>query len=172
MPPWQEPTKWKVESETYEVESGKYFTYSFVIQPEGKPRHDHNHEAGNVDGDNIEGELPGEDQIHPETAVGPGGGGDIASLVGGVRHLEPPRQTQVGRELKSPLSLPDIDQVVSSPPVYNKKTSHWLSSYITALSLVESVRVLKYFQSVAISRLFYAIKNQLKAPKAPEIPNK
>ena len=38
--------------------------YRFVVQPEGEPGDDHNHEAGNVDGDNIEGELPGED-IYP-----------------------------------------------------------------------------------------------------------
>ena len=39
--------------------------------------------------------------------------------------------------------------------------SHWSSSYTTALSLVESFIVLKYFHGVAT--LSYAIKNQLKA---------
>ena len=38
--------------------------------------------------------------------------------------------------------------------------SHWSSSYITALSLVESFRVL-------LRQLTYAIKNQLVASKAP-----
>ena len=95
------------------------FTYSFVIQPEGKPGHDDDHEARNVYGDDIEGELPGEDQVHPETAVGPGGGGDVASFVGGVRHLEPSGQTQVGGKLESSLTLPDINQVIGSPTVYN-----------------------------------------------------
>ena len=38
--------------------------------------------------------------------------------------------------------------------------SHWSSSYITALSLVESFIVM-------LRQLSYAIKNQLKAPKAP-----
>ena len=37
--------------------------------------------------------------------------------------------------------------------------SHWSSSYITALSLVESFEVM-------LRQLSYAIKNQLKAPKA------
>ena len=38
--------------------------------------------------------------------------------------------------------------------------SHWSSSFITVLSLVESFVVM-------LRRLSYAIKNQLKAPKAP-----
>ena len=38
--------------------------------------------------------------------------------------------------------------------------SYWLSSYITALSLVENFIVM-------LRQLSYAIKNQLKAPKAP-----
>ena len=38
--------------------------------------------------------------------------------------------------------------------------SHWSSSYITALSLVESFRVM-------LRQLSYAIKNQLVASKAP-----
>ena len=119
------------------MKSVKYFTYSFVIQPEGKPRHDHNHEAGNVDGDDIEGELPGKDKVHPETAVGPSGGGDVASLIGRVRHLEAPRQTQVGRELKRPLTLPDIDQVISRPAVWNINTIlehlHVVGDYLRVL---------------------------------------
>ena len=114
--PWQEPAN-------QILESGKVlkvlFTYSFVIQPEGKPGHDDDHEARNVYGDDIEGELPGEDQVHPETAVGPGGGGDVASLVGGVRHLEAPRQTQVGGKLEGSLALPYVDQVIRRPTVCN-----------------------------------------------------
>ena len=34
--------------------STEYFSYGFVIQPEGKPRHDHDHEARHVDGDDVE----------------------------------------------------------------------------------------------------------------------
>ena len=106
-----------------EVYSSVKVTYSFVIEPEGEPRHDDNHEAGNVDGDDVEGELPGEDQVHPETAVGPGGRGDVAPLVGGVGHLEAPRETEVAGELEGALALPDIDQVVSRPAVWNINTT-------------------------------------------------
>ena len=105
------------------------FTYSFVIQPEGKPGHDDDHEARNVYGDDIEGELPGEDQVHPETAVGPGGGGDVASFVGGVRHLEPSGQTQVGGKLESSLTLPDVDQVRGGPAVLHYKSEEGDNSW-------------------------------------------
>ena len=43
--------------------------------------------------------------------------------------------------------------------IYSGPVSHWSSSYITALSLVESYTVM-------LRRLSYAIKNQLKAPNA------
>ena len=97
----------------------QHFTYSFVVEPEGEPGDDHNHEAGNVDGDDVEGELPGEHQVHPQAAVGPGGRGDVAPLVGGVRHLEASRKTQVGGKLEGSLTLPDIDQVIRRPTVCN-----------------------------------------------------
>ena len=43
--------------------------YSFVVQPEGEPGHHHDHEAGHVDGHDVEGELPGKHQVHPQAAV-------------------------------------------------------------------------------------------------------
>ena len=43
--------------------------YRFVVQPEGEPGDDHNHEAGDVDGDDVEAELPREHQVHPQTRV-------------------------------------------------------------------------------------------------------
>ena len=43
--------------------------YRFVVEPEGEPGDDHNHEAGDVDGDDVEAELPREHQVHPQTRV-------------------------------------------------------------------------------------------------------
>ena len=43
--------------------------YRFVVQPEGEPGDDHYHEAGDVDGDDVEAELPREHQVHPQTRV-------------------------------------------------------------------------------------------------------
>ena len=45
-------------------------TYGFVIDPEGHPRHDDNHEARNVDGEDEERELAGEGQRHSEATIG------------------------------------------------------------------------------------------------------
>ena len=38
-----------------------------MIQPEGEPGDDDNHEAGDVDGDQVEGQLPGKCQVNLET---------------------------------------------------------------------------------------------------------
>ena len=43
--------------------------HRLVVQPEGEPGHHHDHEAGDVDGDDVEGELPGEHQVNPQAAV-------------------------------------------------------------------------------------------------------
>ena len=64
--------------------------YRFIVQPEGEPGDDHDHEARDVDGDDVEGELTGEHEVHPEAGVLPGGRGHVAILVGVVGHLEAP----------------------------------------------------------------------------------
>ena len=40
-----------------------------MVDPEGHPWDDDNHEAGDVDGHDEEGELPGEGQLHTEATV-------------------------------------------------------------------------------------------------------
>ena len=40
-----------------------------MVNPERHPGNPDNHEAGDVDGHNEEGELAGEGQLHPEAAV-------------------------------------------------------------------------------------------------------
>ncbi len=35
-----------------------------VVQPEGEPGHNHDHEAGDVDGHQVEGQLPREGQVN------------------------------------------------------------------------------------------------------------
>ena len=40
-----------------------------LVQPEADPGHDHQHAARDVDGDQVVGELPLEDQLHLEAAV-------------------------------------------------------------------------------------------------------
>ena len=96
--------------------------YRFIVQPEGEPGDDHDHEAGDVDGDDVEGELAGEHEVHPEAGVLPGGRGHVAILVGVVGHLEAPGQGEVGSELQRARVFPNIDQVVLSPAIWNKRT--------------------------------------------------
>ena len=43
--------------------------YCFIVKQEGEPGHHHDHEAGDVDGDNVERQLPCKYQVHSETAV-------------------------------------------------------------------------------------------------------
>ena len=44
--------------------------HRLVVQPEGEPGDEDDHEAGDVDGEDVEGELPGEHQVHLQAAVG------------------------------------------------------------------------------------------------------
>ena len=44
-------------------------TNCLIAKPEGKPGDQDDHEAGDVDGEDVEGELPGKHQVHLETAV-------------------------------------------------------------------------------------------------------
>ena len=46
-------------------------TNRLIVKPEGEPRNQDDHEAGDVDGEDVEGELPGKHQVHLEAAVGP-----------------------------------------------------------------------------------------------------
>ena len=91
--------------------------YRFIVEPEGEPGDNHDHEAGDVDGDDIEGKLPGEHQVDPEAGILPGCRGHVAVLVGVVGHLEAPGQGEVGGKLQSALTFPDIDEVVLGPAI-------------------------------------------------------
>ena len=90
-----------------------------LVQPEGDPGHDDQHTAGDVDGDEIVGELPLEDELHLETAVLPGVGDHIA--VGALVLLQgEPGQVEAGHDLDRVDVLPLVDQVVSGPAVCNQ----------------------------------------------------
>ena len=74
-----------------------------VVDPEGEPGDDDDHDAGDVHGDQEVRELPGEDQVHLETAVLP------CSQCGPLSLVEIKRGSAlIGRELHSvapPVSL-------------------------------------------------------------------
>ena len=90
-----------------------------VVDPEGEPGDDDDHDAGDVHGDQEVGQLPGEHQVHLEAAVLPGGRLDIAVVLTRPAQLEPARQAHVGSELDSHLVLPDIDQLGLGQAVCN-----------------------------------------------------
>ena len=91
--------------------------YRFVVKPEREPGDDHDHEAGDVDGDDVEGELPGEHKVHPEAGVLPSSRGHVAILVGVVGHLEASWQGEVGGKLQRTHVFPNIDEVVLGPAI-------------------------------------------------------
>ena len=103
-----------------ESELGGY--YRFIVEPEWEPGDDHDHEAGDVDGDDVEWELPGEYEVNSEAGILPGGRGYVAVLVGVVRHLEASGQRKVGSKLQRARVFPNIDEVVFSPAIWNKRT--------------------------------------------------
>ena len=88
-----------------------------MVDPEGEPGDEDDHDAGEVHGDEEVAELPGEDQVHLEAAVVPGGGLDVAVVLAGPAHLEASRETHVGGELDGRLVLPDVDHVRSRQSV-------------------------------------------------------
>ena len=47
----------------------KFCTHGLVVYPEGHPRHDDNHEAGNINCHDEERQLAGECHLHPKAAV-------------------------------------------------------------------------------------------------------
>ena len=93
------------------------FNYRFVINPEGEPRHNDYHEGREVDGDDVEGDLPGEQQIHLQAAVLPCSSLDITVLVPRGSKDESSRHGEVLCKLESTHILPDIDEVSLSPAI-------------------------------------------------------
>ena len=89
----------RVFSSTHNCIIGNIVTHRLVVQPEGEPGDNHDHEAGDIDGDNVEGELSGKDQVYSETTVFSSCGGHIAVLVGVIGHLESSRQTEIAGKL-------------------------------------------------------------------------
>ena len=91
-----------------------------LVQPEGDPGDDDQHAAGDVDGDEIVGELPLEDELHLETAVLPRVGDHVA--VGALVLLQgEPGQVQPRHDLDRVHVLPLVHQVVSRPAVCNEE---------------------------------------------------
>ena len=66
-----------------------------MINPEWEPWHDDNHHGGQVDGDDVETDLPGEQELYLEAAVLPGAGGHVTVTVASVAQDEATRQTQI-----------------------------------------------------------------------------
>ena len=91
--------------------------YRLVINPEREPGDDDDHHGGEVDRDDVEGELPGEHEVHPEAGVLPGGSSHVAILVGVVGHLEASWQGEVSGKLQRALVFPNIDEVVLGPAI-------------------------------------------------------
>ena len=92
-----------------------------VVDPEGEPGDEDDDDAGDVHGDQEVGELPGEHEVHLETAVLPGGGAHVAVILPGPAELKPARQAHVGSELDGHLVLPHVDQVGLGQPVCNNE---------------------------------------------------
>ena len=46
-------------------------TYRLVVKPEGHPRDHDDHERGDVDGDDVVGQLPFERHVHSQATVVP-----------------------------------------------------------------------------------------------------
>ena len=67
------------------------------VQPEVDPGDDDEHAAGHVDGDEVVGELPLEDQVHRETAVLPSVGLDVAVAAGVLLYVEPGQVEALGQ---------------------------------------------------------------------------
>ena len=96
-----------------------------LVQPEGDPGDNDQHAAGDVDGDEIVGELPLEDQLHLEAAVLPGVGDHIA--VGALVLLQrEPGQVEPRHYLDRVHVLPLVHQVVSGPAVCNNIIMHMI----------------------------------------------
>ena len=91
-----------------------------MINPECEPGHDHDHGAGDVHGDHVVGELPGEHQVHLEAAVLPGVGGHVTVVAAEHLELEAPGKTHVGHKLQSRGVIPDIDHIRLGPPVCHR----------------------------------------------------
>ncbi len=70
-------------------------THRFVVQPEGHPGYHDNEEGGDVDGDDVVGDLPPESHVHGEAAVGAGGGGHVAVAVLEAVQLEAAGEEEV-----------------------------------------------------------------------------
>lgn len=69
------------ESGHTEVDPGRSW---LVVYPEWEPGHDDDHHGGQVDGDDVVGHLPGEQQVDLQTTVLPSGGLDITILIASV----------------------------------------------------------------------------------------
>ncbi len=91
-----------------------------MVQPEGHPGYHDDEEGGDVDGDDVVGDLPPESHVHGEAAIGAGGGGHVAVAVLEAVQLEAARQEEVLDELHGLLGLPLVDEVPRSPTVYKE----------------------------------------------------
>ena len=109
-----------------------------MINPECKPGHHNDHKARDVHGDHEVGQLPGKHQVHLQTTVHsciktmslPSAipirvkltrrSRNVTIVLTCGPHFKSSRQTDIVSKLKSFLVLPDVDQVIWSPAIWNE----------------------------------------------------
>ena len=92
-------------------------TYRLVIYPEGEPRDNDDHHGGQVDGDDVEGDLPDEQELHLEATVLSSGRLDVAVLIASIAQDKSSRQTQIIGKLQSSVFLPNVNKVIFGPTI-------------------------------------------------------
>ena len=92
-----------------------------VVQPEADPGHYDQHAGGDVDGEEVVGELPLEHQDHLEAAVGPGVGDGVAVGCLELLQLES-RQVEILDDLDRVHLLPNVYQIRCCPPICDDNT--------------------------------------------------
>ena len=97
---WSQPSSlWQVPGNQWQfaVVENKFNkrlnTYRLMIYPEWEPGDNDNHHGGQVDGDDVEGDLPDKQKLHLETTVLSSGRLDIAVLIASVTQNKSSRQT-------------------------------------------------------------------------------
>ena len=92
-------------------------TYRLVIYPEGEPGDNDDHHGGQVDGDDVEGDLPDEQELHLEATVLSSGRLDVAVLIASIAQDKSSRQTQIIGKLQSSVFLPNVNKVIFGPTI-------------------------------------------------------
>ena len=92
-----------------------------VIKPEADPGHDDQHAGGDIDGEEVVGELPLEHQHHLEAAVGPGVSDGVAVSCLELLQLES-WQVEILDDLDRVHLLPDVYEIRCCPAICDDYT--------------------------------------------------